>query len=78
MGNVFYFEIEDYVFLVDVGLSGKVMDGLMVQIGCKLDDVDGIFVMYEYSDYIKGFGVVVRKYKFLIYVNEKIWKVMEN
>lgn len=33
--------------------------------------------MYEYSDYIKGLGVLVCKYDLFVYVNEKIWNVME-
>ncbi|AKE25886.1 MULTISPECIES: MBL fold metallo-hydrolase [Bacillus] len=77
-GNAFYLETEDHAFLVDAGLSGKAMDGLMAQIGRKLDDVDGIFVTHEHSDHIKGLGVVARKYKLPIYANEKTWKAMEN
>lgn len=40
-------------------------------------DLLGILVIYEYSDYIKGLGVLVCKYKFFIFVNEKMWNVMD-
>ena len=61
-GNAFYLETEEHSFLVDAGLSGKAMDGLMERIGRKIDDVDGIFVTHEHSDHIKGLGVIARKY----------------
>ena len=61
-GNAFYLETEEHSFLVDAGLSGKAMDGLMEKIGRKIDDVDGIFVTHEHSDHIKGLGVIARKY----------------
>ncbi|MFE7496468.1 MBL fold metallo-hydrolase, partial [Bacillus velezensis] len=38
-GNAFYLETEEHSFLVDAGLSGKAMDGLMEKIGRKIDDV---------------------------------------
>lgn len=43
-----------------------------------MNDLDVILIIYEYLDYIKGFGVFVWKYKFFIYVNVKMWKVMDN
>ncbi|MDJ1630373.1 MBL fold metallo-hydrolase [Bacillus velezensis] len=77
-GNAFYLETEEHSFLVDAGLSGKAMDGLMEKIGRKIDDVDGIFVTHEHSDHIKGLGVIARKYGLPVYANEKTWKAMEN
>lgn len=46
------------------------MISFFVEINCKLEDLDVILVIYEYFDYIKGVGVLVRKYYFDIYVNE--------
>ena len=36
-GNALYLETDDHAFLVDAGLSGKAMEGLMAQIDRKLD-----------------------------------------
>ena len=62
-GNALYLETDDHAFLVDAGLSGKAMEGLMAQIDRKLDQLDGIFVTHEHSDHIKGLGVLARKYE---------------
>ncbi len=76
-GNALYLETDDHAFLVDAGLSGKAMEGLMAQIDRKLDQLDGIFVTHEHSDHIKGLGVLARKYELPVYANEKTWKAME-
>ncbi|WFA05284.1 MBL fold metallo-hydrolase [Bacillus sp. HSf4] len=76
-GNAFYLETDDHAFLVDAGLSGKAIEGLMSQIDRSLDQLDGIFVTHEHSDHIKGLGVLARKYELPVYANEKTWKAME-
>lgn len=77
-GNFFYLEMLKKKFLVDVGLFGKKIISLFVEINCKLEDLDVILIIYEYLDYIYGVGVLVCKYGMDFYVNEKIWQVMEN
>lgn len=75
-GNAIYIETEEHAFLVDAGLSGKHMEGLLQQIERKPDQLDGILVTHEHSDHIKGVGVLARKYKLPIYANEKTWQAM--
>lgn len=59
-GNVTYIETPTHKVLVDAGLSGKKIDGLMNQIGRSLTDVDALFVTHEHSDHIAGVGVLAR------------------
>lgn len=75
-GNVTYIETPTHKVLVDAGLSGKKIDGLMSQIGRSLQDVDALFVTHEHSDHIAGVGVLARKYGFDIYANAKTWDAM--
>lgn len=75
-GNAIYIETEEHAFLVDAGLSGKHMEGLLQEIERKPDQLDGILVTHEHSDHIKGVGVLARKYKLPIYANEKTWQAM--
>lgn len=42
-----------------MGLSGKKIILLLVEVNCKLEDLDVILVIYEYWDYIYGVGVLV-------------------
>lgn len=76
-GNAFYVETEEHAFLVDVGLSGKAMEGLFQSIDRNMSKLTGILVTHEHSDHIKGLGVVARKHKLPIYANEKTWRAME-
>jgi phosphoribosyl 1,2-cyclic phosphodiesterase len=75
-GNVTYVETPTHKILVDAGLSGKKIEGLMAQIGRSLSDVDAMFVTHEHSDHIHGVGVLARKYGMDVYANQKTWDAM--
>lgn len=77
-GNVTFIETPQHNVLVDAGLSGKKIAGLMDQIGRSLTDVDALFVTHEHSDHIAGVGVLARKYRMDIYANQKTWAAMQN
>ncbi|WEV45032.1 MBL fold metallo-hydrolase [Streptococcaceae bacterium ESL0687] len=72
-GNVFYLESPKKKILVDAGLSGKKIEGLMSDIGRDLKDVDALLVTHEHKDHIAGLGVLARKYKFDLYANQATW-----
>lgn len=76
MGNVMYIEMLEYKVLVDVGLSGKKIVNLMVLIDCDINEVDSLFISYEYIDYCYFVGILVWKYGMDVYVNQGIWDVM--
>lgn len=77
-GNCIYVESATHGVLIDAGLSGKRIEGLMAQIDRSLHDVDAIFVTHEHKDHIHGVGVLSRKYKLPIYANKKTWSQMAN
>ncbi|MBG9988929.1 MBL fold metallo-hydrolase [Aerococcaceae bacterium DSM 111176] len=77
-GNCIYVESATHGVLIDAGLSGKRIEGLMAQIDRSLNDVDAIFVTHEHKDHIHGVGVLSRKYKLPIYANKKTWSQMAN
>lgn len=76
-GNAVYVETDEHALLVDVGLSGKQMERLFMQIGRDIQNLSGILVTHEHSDHIKGLGVLARKYKIPVFANEKTWRAME-
>lgn len=75
VGNLIFVEIEDYKFLVDIGFSCKKIEEKLEKIGKKLLDILVILIIYEYSDYINGVGVIVRKYDILIYIIFESYRV---
>lgn len=77
-GNCIYVESATHGVLIDAGLSGKRIEGLMAQIDRTLHDVDAIFVTHEHKDHVHGVGVLSRKYKLPIYANKNTWSQMAN
>ena len=76
-GNSFYFETPKKKLLIDAGLSGKKITGLLAEIDRKPEDLDAILITHEHSDHIHGVGVLARKYGMDLYANEATWKAME-
>lgn len=77
-GNATYVETDQTCLLIDAGLSGKKIEGLMKSIQRDCADLDAILVTHEHSDHIKGVGVLARRYQLPIYANAKTWQAMEN
>ncbi|KRN97304.1 metallo-beta-lactamase superfamily protein [Furfurilactobacillus siliginis] len=77
-GNTTYIETPTHKVLIDAGLSGKKIAGLMQQIGRDLNDVDSLFVTHEHTDHAKGVGVLARKYGINVYANEKTWDAIND
>ncbi|KRM12620.1 MBL fold metallo-hydrolase [Paucilactobacillus suebicus] len=77
-GNVTYLETPEHKILIDAGLSGKKIQGLMEKIGRSLTDVDALFVTHEHTDHIKGVGVLARKYGMNVYANHGTWDAMSS
>ncbi len=75
-GNCIYVESATYGVLIDAGLSGKRIEGLLAQINRSMQDVDAIFVTHEHKDHVHGVGVLSRKYQLPIYANKKTWSVL--
>lgn len=77
-GNCYYIGYKNINILVDVGLSGKRIIIGFKDIGVDVDKLKGIFIIYEYVDYIKGVGILLRKFDILVFVNIKIWCFMKD
>ncbi len=76
-GNAFYIESGEEKILVDAGLSGKRIEGLLEQVDVDPAELTRILVTHEHNDHIKGLGIMARRYKLPIYANEKTWSAME-
>lgn len=76
-GNCTYIETPQQRVIVDAGLSGKKIIGLLDQIDRTASDLDAIFVTHEHSDHVHGVGVLSRKYNLPIYANKETWLAMD-
>ena len=63
--------------LVDAGMSGKQMQIAMSSIDESLENISGLLITHEHIDHMRGAGVIVRRYKIPLYVNELTWVKMQ-
>lgn len=77
-GNAIYIESENSKILLDCGLTGKLTELLLKNIGVNPNELNAIFVTHEHIDHIKGVGVMSRKYDLPVIANEKTWLAMRN
>ena len=72
-GNAIYVTDGSTSVLIDAGLSGKEIQRRMDIRGLSMEGVDAIVISHEHSDHIKGAGVLSRRFKLPVYINEKTY-----
>ena len=70
-GNATYISDGDTSILIDAGLSGVELQRRLVSKNLAPEHLDAIIVTYEHSDHIQGVGVLSRRYKLPVYINQK-------
>lgn len=73
-GNAIYIESATKRILVDAGLSAKQIETRLSQIGVPPASLDAILITHEHIDHVKGLGVLARRYRLDIYMNEPTWQ----
>lgn len=76
-GNCHYVETENSKIIIDAGLSGKAIEGLMSSIGTDPSLIDAIFVTHEHIDHSKGVGILSRRFNIPVFANSDTWLAME-
>jgi len=75
-GNCLFVSTGKTTMLVDAGLSGRRIQGLMKEIGASPGSVDAILVTHEHIDHIGGVGVLSRRFNIPVYANLPTWRAM--
>lgn len=70
-GNALYVSDGNTAILIDAGLSGKEIEKRLALRGLSMESVCAIVISHEHSDHILGAGVLSRRYKLPVYINEK-------
>ena len=70
-GNATYISDGDTSILIDAGLSGVELQRRLVSRDLDPEHLDAIIVTHEHSDHIQGVGVLSRRYKLPVYINQK-------
>lgn len=69
-GNCEFIEYKSTKILIDAGLSGKKIEGLLESIKRAPESIDAIFVTHEHTDHIQGLGVLAKRYGYKIFTNK--------
>ena len=70
-GNATYISNGDTSILIDAGLSGVELQRRLVSRDLVPEQLDAIIVTHEHSDHTQGVGVLSRRYKLPVYINQK-------
>ena len=73
-GNTAYISDGKTSILIDAGLSGIELQRRLASRGLATEDLDGIIVTHEHNDHIKGVGILSRRFKLPVYINQKTEK----
>ncbi len=68
--NSTFIEVGSQRILIDCGLSGREAGRRLLSLGIDPASLDAILVSHEHSDHINGVGILSRKFKIPVYVNE--------
>lgn len=76
-GNAILVYTEKTRIMVDCGISGKMAESGMREIGVEPETLSAILVTHEHQDHISGIGVMTRRYGLPVYANERTWAAMD-
>lgn len=63
-------------FLVDMGISCRMLGTRLKEISLSPEDLDGVFITHEHTDHVKGLETFSKKYAVPLYSSEKTWQAI--
>ena len=63
-------------FLIDMGISCRMLTSRLSEVGLCVEDLDAIFLTHEHTDHVKGLGTFTKKYAVPIYSSELTWRAI--
>lgn len=63
-------------FLIDMGISCRMLTTRLGEVGLCADDLDGVFITHEHTDHVKGLATFTKKYAVPIYSSEMTWRAV--
>jgi len=75
-GNILLLETETIKLIIDVGISAKIAEQKLQEVGVSFSDVDAILITHEHSDHIKGLETIARRYNLPVFANAETAKAI--
>lgn len=77
-GNAIYVSDGATSILFDAGLSGKEMERRLTSRKISPSSINAIVVSHEHSDHIQGVGILARRYKIPVYINQQTYQAAKS
>ena len=75
-GNSVFISSRETRLLIDAGVNARTLEQSLASFGETAGHLDGLLITHEHSDHINGVGVLMRRHRVPLYVNEKTWLAM--
>lgn len=73
-GNSIYIESQKTKVLLDAGLSARVIEARLRQVGLRPSELDAIIISHEHMDHVRGAGILARHYGLNLFINPLAYK----
>lgn len=73
-GNCIYFGSDQTKILIDAGISAKVIEQRLGEIGVSISEIEAILITHEHTDHIQGLRVLAYKREIPILANQETAK----
>lgn len=77
-GNSVYIKNGKEEYLIDAGVSARMLETSLSGIGTSLKNISAIFVTHEHSDHVRGLDVICRHHNIPVYAPEQSCRLMES
>lgn len=71
-GNCYYFETEEGAFLIDAGLSPRMIKNRLLTQGLTMDKIKAVFVTHDHADHVKSVSRLSERLDIPIYATELV------
>lgn len=70
-GNSTHIKCDSCEFLIDAGVSMRMLDSALHKIGSSVSDISFVLVTHEHSDHIQGLEMLCKKHHVPVYMNSR-------
>ena len=73
-GNCIFLQTKESTFLIDLGISFRLLQQRLREVGSSIDAIDAILISHEHMDHISGLKVLTEKKKIPVLANAETAK----
>lgn len=76
-GNCYIYKINNSYFLVDIGVSYRLLRQSLEQLEISISDIKAVFITHEHIDHVKGLRVFSKNNDINVYTKSKTYEALD-